>query len=121
MIPGSIMARLQMIKGLDAGWDSYNALPISSVVIERTRAFLRQVYEFGEAEVPSPFMAPGSDGSIGFEWEVGEKELLTTVHETGPVTFLTVEGEREREGELGGGTSIGPLILWLGTESNGNS
>jgi hypothetical protein len=48
-------------------WDGYGALPISRETVESARRFVLQIpRRFGSVDI-----APGSDGTIGFEWGFG--------------------------------------------------
>jgi hypothetical protein len=48
-------------------WDGYGALPISRETVENARRFFLQIPQrFDYVDI-----APGSDGTIGFEWRFG--------------------------------------------------
>ncbi len=48
-------------------WDGYGALPISRETVESARRFFLQIpRRFDYVDI-----APGSDGTIGFEWRFG--------------------------------------------------
>ena len=48
-------------------WDGYGALPISRETVESARRFFLQIpRRFDRVDI-----APGSDGTIGFEWRFG--------------------------------------------------
>lgn len=51
-------------------WDGENAHPISTATIETARRFSRLL----PRDTPAPDIAPGADGTIGFEWRMGSKE-----------------------------------------------
>lgn len=48
-------------------WDGYGAKPITSDTVKAARAFKRLF----DQETPQPDIAPGADGTIGFEWRFG--------------------------------------------------
>ena len=51
-------------------WDGYGADPISIQTVQAARGFKRMLAR----ETPEPDVAPGSDGTIGFEWRFGPPE-----------------------------------------------
>jgi hypothetical protein len=56
-------------------WDGYGALPISRETVESARRFSLQIprrFDYGD-------IAPGSDGTIGFEWRFGSGLNLSFV------------------------------------------
>jgi hypothetical protein len=51
-------------------WDGYGADPITASTIATARSFYRMLPRI----LPPPDIAPGADGTIGFEWRLGSKE-----------------------------------------------
>ncbi|MBR0848328.1 hypothetical protein JQ543_11310 [Bradyrhizobium diazoefficiens] len=48
-------------------WDGYGAKPITIETVRAARSFSRLL----PADGPQPDVAPGADGTIGFEWRFG--------------------------------------------------
>lgn len=64
-----------------AGWDSYDAAPISAIAADEVVAFLQRIGD----EVEEPFVAPLHDGGIQVEWERGDDYLEFVVEPSGRV------------------------------------
>lgn len=75
-IPAHLDARLQSFSELDYNWNSYGAGPISKWAITEARLLVEYGMRIG---LPSPWIAPGSGGSVGIEWEIGDKLLYIDV------------------------------------------
>ena len=64
-----------------AGWDGYLAVPIGAETLRAARRFKQLL----PRRVPKPDIAPGADGTIGFEWRSGPPSRRTvTFIEIGP-------------------------------------
>ncbi|MGY2906569.1 hypothetical protein [Bradyrhizobium sp. URHC0002] len=50
-------------------WDGYGAKPITADTVKAARAFRRLF----DQETPQPDIAPGADGTIGFEWQMSDQ------------------------------------------------
>lgn len=62
-------------------WDGYGAKPIALETVAAARAFMRL---FGR-EIPQPDIAPGADGTVGFEWRLGLGRVMVDVGPGGRV------------------------------------
>jgi hypothetical protein len=79
----------------ERGWDGYDAEPITAETVIAARRF----NDRWPRSVRSPDIAPGSDGTIGFEWRLGKDESRTTIQiEVGPGDIIC--GRRERSGRV---------------------
>jgi hypothetical protein len=64
-----------------SGWDGYDAAPISKETVSIARRFNKLL----PVNVSRPDIAPGADGTIGFEWRFGPPENRTSVQiDVGP-------------------------------------
>lgn len=75
--PGAIQ-RLQRYRSLERNWDSYGGLPPSEDTIDwalETLDEMRKAADDLGTALPEPYVVPGPEGSIQFEWEIGEKEF----------------------------------------------
>jgi hypothetical protein len=77
-------------------WDGYGASPITPSTINATRIMLRMLPRtFG-----NPHIAPGADGSIGFEWLLKTGPLVKLFIDIGPgITWSAYW--RRKDGEVG--------------------
>lgn len=75
------------------GWDGFSAAPITLDTVRAARVFARRL----PLEAPRPDIAPGADGTIGFEWNLdrGKGSELIFV-EVGP--DMTIRAYREQGG-----------------------
>jgi hypothetical protein len=67
-------------------WDGFDAEPITRETVDAARQFWRLL----PREVPVPDVAPGADGTIGFEWRKGapdDRKII--VVEIGPGALVT--------------------------------
>ncbi len=56
----------------EAGWDGYDALPITQETYDEAVRFLSALPSW----LPAPEIVPEPDGDIGFEWNFGKNRLL---------------------------------------------
>jgi hypothetical protein len=56
-------------------WDGYGAKPITADTIKAARSFRHLFYQ----DIPPVDIAPGADGTIGFEWRLGVSDKLTRI------------------------------------------
>jgi hypothetical protein len=61
-------------------WDGYDAEPISAETISAARSFLKML----PTRLGSPDIAPGSDGTIGFEWIFEDQKTRKLFIDIGP-------------------------------------
>ena len=112
-------SRLRALAALQENWNSYGAAAISERAVERAREILRRSLEDRFARLPSPAVAPSSDGGLSIEWETASHdELIIDVPPEGPWSYLLVlvdvEGhEDEREGTATRDADVEALLLSL--------
>jgi hypothetical protein len=69
-----------------SNWDGYGAMPIVRATIQAARSLRRLL----PSNLPSPDIAPGADGTIGFEWRLGSVPNQTLVLiDVGPGDVIT--------------------------------
>lgn len=67
-------------------WDGYGAAPISIVTVNAARSFKRML----PRDTPLPDIAPGGDGTVGFEWRFGPPgEHCFVLVDVGPADLIT--------------------------------
>jgi hypothetical protein len=78
---------------------------------------LRSAFAFVESidqrDIPLPFIAPGSRGSVQFEWRVGNRELDVRFAKDGSAIFCRMIDEAPMEDERPLGTFTSDLFPWL--------
>lgn len=118
--------RIKAMLGLQAGWDNYRAPAFALAQIKKALGLCTIVYEYYLTRdfrflESQPFIAPGSDGSILFEWSGNRfpiKELeISVVYSASDVVFeylkSSAEGE-EDEGQLAlDKVQVHLLLDWL--------
>ena len=71
--------RIRSFLKLKNNWDTYGALPFSPEVISKAIIFFSDIfycfYAKDKRNVPLPFIAPCSNGSIDIEWYTTQKEI----------------------------------------------
>lgn len=78
--------RIKEFAFLDDNWDSYGAKAIRwSTIVRAIEFFSRVVFMFPDA--PLPFVVPGPNGDIHFEWETCSKVLKHSIPEDENDTF----------------------------------
>jgi hypothetical protein len=83
--------RVQELAGLPAGWDSYGSNRIQPAAVDGAVRVLRAA---DSDLLPTPHIAPVSDGGIQIEWSVGERSAEIEVRPSGAVEFLLALGAR---------------------------
>lgn len=100
--------RLERFRDLTENWDGYGGRAISAAAIEKAHSLL--------LIDNTSFVAPGSDGGVGFEWSLESgKELLLEISPEGNMTYLLIErlpdgSEIETEGALQDGEKLRTLL-----------
>jgi hypothetical protein len=86
-----IRRQLQEFESLKTGWDSEGGLAPSKAVLDDATEVLEQIIAFAiQNEIEeAPIAVPLPDGTVRFEWAVGNKELFLTVGER-----HTIEAQR---------------------------
>jgi hypothetical protein len=56
-------------------WDGYGAKPITADTVKAARSF-RNMFD---RDIPQADIAPGADGTIGFEWRLGVSDKSTRI------------------------------------------
>jgi hypothetical protein len=92
------------------GWDGYGALPISRETVKSARRFFLQIpRRFDYVDI-----APGSDGTIGFEWRFGTGPNRSFILiDVGPGEVLSAR-KIDPSGKI---TSFSPTRVDTGAES----
>lgn len=108
-LPSTLEQRLEQLRQLPEGWDSYGASKISQRAIEKAKELLDRTLRPGD--LPLPFLCPIADGGVGLEWRTKHgRELLCEISPDGSVSYLLVVphdgGEKEIEGRV---RSLGEL------------
>jgi len=69
-VPDQTADRLTEFEGYDSpNWDGKNALPITLITVQAARRFSQLL----RRDVAPPDIAPGADGTLGFEWRHGPR------------------------------------------------
>lgn len=68
------IAKLEEIRALESGWNSYDAEPIPSIIVDNAIAIIKRLDK-------QPFVAPVADGTISFEYEIDSQGLIFTIFE----------------------------------------
>jgi hypothetical protein len=67
-------------------WDGYGAEPIARETVQAARGFKRLL----PMDAPQPDIAPGGDGTIGFEWRLGAPaDMCLILVDVGPGNLIT--------------------------------
>jgi hypothetical protein len=82
----------------EVGWDGFDAKPISPEVISAARRFFSWLAPYLRSG-PKPDIAPGSDGTIGFEWRTRASTIRKLFVEIRPEGDLRAYWVR-RDGKL---------------------
>lgn len=97
-----LKTKFNEIRNLPPGWDSYNADPIEEGPIAEAERIVRIGLSEGLSD---PWIAPGSDGSVGITWETEKGDIYIDILPDQSPTYaqdLFKEGEEpeESEGEI---------------------
>lgn len=86
LVSNETVNRIKEFAFLDDNWDSYGAKAIRwSTIVRAIEFFSRVVFMFPDA--PLPFVVPGPNGDIHFEWETCSKVLKHSIPEDENDTF----------------------------------
>lgn len=112
--------KVSTFKNLSSDWDSFHAKEIDINCINRVSKILIDLSEWmGSYEIPSPFVAPRSDGSIQMEWERGSRYLeLGIGPDTSEIDFFAMDENHngktiDYEGVIELEGSIRELLQWF--------
>ncbi len=76
----------------EAGWDGYDAKPLSRSTCDRARAFLNVLPSF----IVAPDIVPEADGEIAIEWHVAPRRTFSiSIGESGPLHYAGLFGPDE--------------------------
>ncbi len=93
-----------------AGWDGYDAHPITAETVRSARHFLREL----PRGFPLADVAPGADGTIGFEWRLVRDVDAVVYVEVGPgpviQAFRETRGGKEREPRAPTGIGVYKIV-----------
>ncbi len=75
---------------LEDGWDGDRAPAVSSLVIQKVKAFLEAL----PTDIPDPEFAPEPDnGAVSLEWYGGYRRIVSvSIHETDRLAFAAIQG-----------------------------
>lgn len=97
-LPLEIEQRLRHLASLQTNWDSYGALPVSRVALEKTRKLLFHLYSLNLPYLPPPFIAPDPEGGLGLEWDFGPRgEVYLEISSKGQMTYVLTMGQGGHE------------------------
>jgi hypothetical protein len=112
--------KISTFQNLSPNWDSFHAKQIDSNCISRASKILIDLSEWKVPyDIPPPFVAPRSDGSIQIEWEQGVRYLeLGIVPDSSRIEFLAMDKTHggnpiEFEGIIELEASIRELLQWF--------
>ena len=94
-LPWALAREFEEFRRLERNWDSYGAPPLDPASLWVAEDILIRALVHG---LPVPSVAPGSDGGVGIEWQVGpdtELEVDVTPGEATAYVLVTPEGARE--------------------------
>jgi len=103
---------------LESNWNSYEGEKISKTTSGRAIIFLYDLFRVLKnkgVELPKPFTAPCSDGSIQFEWEMQEKEFEVSIPPTEEekISFLRTKEDEYEEGFIDNPSELSEYFFWL--------
>ena len=90
--------RLLECAELDAGWDSYGALPTTTSSMTEAMRF---VAAFLTDDSPTPSVVPLSDGGVQLEWHRGGVDIEAAFRTDDPPQLYLHDHETDEEHEVG--------------------
>lgn len=84
-------------KTLEPNWNSYDAVPISDVLIDRATKILSNI---DSENPPKPFVTPVPAGGINIEWNTSSLFLSIKVREEGDRYFIANRVSGKRDGNV---------------------
>lgn len=96
------LERLREFTSLRDDWDSYGAVPISAVAIERAREMAAEIISKHALSIrPDDYsfdVVPTPDGGVQLEWGVGSQHLEIAIDPEGSLAYLfvTTNGEQRQ-------------------------
>jgi len=114
--------KIGQLSKLHDDWDSYGGKAVSLDVCKKAAKFLYIFFKELSVEgdvVYMPFIAPGNDGSIVFEWRAKKAELIVVFRNNAEleVEYLTIHktdvGESEKEGKFETATAFVQAVKWF--------
>lgn len=102
---GDVETHIDDLISLHENWDSYNANTINDSTINRAKRFIHDAFFIFDKKGKSlsrPHVVPCPNGSIQFEWHIGEKEIEILIPhiENRTISYLKVENDHFQEGEV---------------------
>ena len=87
--------RLDELSKLERDWDTYGALPLTSVALEAAEKIMRKVVKaFGKmpSEGVAPYtLMPIADGGVSIEWRGPQADLEIDIGPSGALSYLLIE------------------------------
>lgn len=100
------LKRLAQLEALEPDWDSYGALPLTSIALARADALVRKVVDvYGESvggrAAPYTVM-PIADGGVSIEWRGVGADLELDIGPSGGLSYLLItKGDGGRQFDEG--------------------
>ena len=100
------LKRLAELEALEADWDTYGALPLTSTALARADTMIRKVVDLhgaalGERAAPYTVM-PIADGGVSIEWRGAGADLELDIGPSGELSYLLImQGDDGRQFEEG--------------------
>ncbi|MER5753080.1 hypothetical protein [Streptomyces sp. NPDC002088] len=104
-----ISGKLHELRTLPTDWDGAGGEPLTQTVTHQAYRTMDQLTDFRSV---FPFVTPGEEGSVLFEWRAGAERLEIQFFpgESPYVSYVDPEGYRKIEGDLGSrGVSYGEI------------
>lgn len=81
-----LAANTKSLSNLPAGWDGPGSMPISASALSRAVFYVNSAMGEG-ADVTSPRLVPGGDGSVQIEWHTKHGELEFDIDDRGAMSI----------------------------------
>ena len=100
------LKRLAQLEALEADWDTYGALPLTSTALARADVMVRKVVDLyrvalGERVAPYTVM-PIADGGVSIEWRGPSANLELDIGPSGELSYLLItQGDDGRQFDEG--------------------
>jgi hypothetical protein len=113
---GRLNERLEHLRTLAAGWDTYRAHEISETAIDAAYDVLRALIKaenFDDENVRAMNIGPTADGGVSLEWSHGAKKLYVTFDRNGVITVLRSDAPDEEEDRTIDPAKLVDEVRWL--------
>jgi hypothetical protein len=89
--------QLDLLRGLQTGWDGYQAPPPARDIIDAVGRFINEV--LSSHFVPRPTVVPTMSGGVQLEWHKGTRSLELEFESSDRIHYLRWDPQREIEDE----------------------